>query len=548
MRIINLPKDFVIYAEKLTYEYHRYRELIGLIENINYNFSKEERESAIDYYSNLFNEASIRFNLLKEYIHKNYILPEEQSDKFNWEIVFDDDLIAVYEIGKEKYETDNLKSEIQFHDFIHRLYGDGEQTKTEDYSGEYLAKSLIFQVTEDCNMSCTYCYQHNKKPNAMNFDTAKKCIDMLLDNDKKINTYFDTEKMVGITLEFIGGEPWLEIDLINEISDYFIGELIRRRHPWIIKYCFSICTNGLLHNTPKVQEYLKKHNYHLSYNITLDGNKKLHDACRIDRNGNGTYDRVIQSINNYKDTILQNNKEIPSKLTISPFNLPYLYDSILHMINIGYRRINLNCVMENVWEFHHSTELYYQLKKITDYLYENGLIKKIYLSIFDEMQGVPASKTLDCDSNNCGGTGKMLALDWRGNFFPCLRYMENSVDNREPYIIGDLENGINIKPDHKKRVDYLRSITRTSQNPEKCLTCPINSLCPSCNGYNYEYYGDPGKRTTFNCDLNKAQSLANVYYWRKRGEERPIYCPKDWAIEVIGEEEYNFLQELEVEK
>ena len=59
MRIINLPKDFVIYAETLTYEYHRYRELIGLIENINYNFSKEERESAIDYYSNLFNEASI---------------------------------------------------------------------------------------------------------------------------------------------------------------------------------------------------------------------------------------------------------------------------------------------------------------------------------------------------------------------------------------------------------------------------------------------------------------------------------------------------------
>ena len=40
-------------------------------------------------------------------------------------------------------------------------------------------KTVTLQVTEDCCMACTYCYQHNKSKNKMNFETAKKFIDDL---------------------------------------------------------------------------------------------------------------------------------------------------------------------------------------------------------------------------------------------------------------------------------------------------------------------------------------------------------------------------------
>ena len=101
-------------------------------------------------------------------------------------------------------------------------------------------------------MACTYCYQHHKTKNKMNFETAKSIIDMILDADEKTNSYITSTYCNGAIIEFIGGEPWLEIDLITKISDYFMSELFRRQHPWAIKFKFSICSNGLLHFEPKV--------------------------------------------------------------------------------------------------------------------------------------------------------------------------------------------------------------------------------------------------------------------------------------------------------
>ena len=50
--------------------------------------------------------------------------------------------------------------------------------------------------------------------------------------------------------------------------------------------------------------------------------------------------------------------------------------------------------------------------------------------------------------------------------------------------------------------------------------------------------------------MHKARSLANVYYWNKRyikqntDERMELHCPKEWAIPIIGEDEYNYLIEL----
>jgi sulfatase maturation enzyme AslB (radical SAM superfamily) len=72
--------------------------------------------------------------------------------------------------------------------------------------------------------------------------------------------------------------------------------MIELNHPWLYHIRFNICSNGLLYNTPKVQEFFKKYHNFISFSISLDGNKELHDKCRIDLNNNGTYDRVVESI------------------------------------------------------------------------------------------------------------------------------------------------------------------------------------------------------------------------------------------------------------
>ena len=74
--------------------------------------------------------------------------------------------------------------------------------------------------------------------------------------------------------------------------------------------------------------------------------------------------------------------------------------------------------------------------------------------------------------------------------------------------------------------------------------------CGDCAAYSYEVFGEVGHRTTYICDMHKARCLAQVYYrhkaWQKTGKKELIglNCPKEWAIPIIGEEEYHMLEEL----
>ena len=205
----------------------------------------------------------------------------------------------------------------------------------------------------------------------MTFEVAKAFIDMILDANELSNTYITSTKSIGAIISFIGGEPLLEIDLISKISQYFINETFRRKHPWAIKFMFSICTNGILHFDPKVQEYLYQHQRHLSYNISIDGDKELHDACRVDHNGNGTYDRVSTAIKDYKAKF---NINPGNKITVSVNNVNKISKALKTFINdYGYKRININCTYEDNWNATHANILYWQLHDVIDWIFDNNL-------------------------------------------------------------------------------------------------------------------------------------------------------------------------------
>ena len=166
------------------------------------------------------------------------------------------------------------------------------------------------------------------------------------------------------------------------------------------------------------------------------------------------------------------------------------------------------------------------------------------MSIFSLQCGLPEDESMN--NNWCGGTGLMLAFDYKGNAYPCLRYIETSSNpSLDLFIIGDLESGINNNEEHQNKVNCLACITRRSQSTDECFNCPISMGCGWCSAYNYEEFGTPNKRATYICDMHKARSLINFYYWRKKGILFPLNCPKDWAIEIIGEEEFSNLQKME---
>lgn len=415
--------------------------------------------------------------------------------------------------------------------------------KIEKYTGKQ-SVHLTLQVTEDCCMACTYCYQHNKTPNKMTLETAKQSIDKILT--------LDQDEYSSLILEFIGGEPLMEVELIEQISEYTIDQLIKLKHPWIKYFKISICSNGLLYDTPRVQEFFNKYGDWVGLAVTLDGNEVLHDKCRLDTQGKGTYQRVLSNIKKYRDSCYGYIEE--TKMTISPDNLEYLTDAIINLIHEDFRYIYVNCIFEKGWEYSHATILYNKLKEIGDYLFDNDLYGKYYVRFFEESAFQPLDET--ANDNFCGGVldkGYNRAIDYNGDVFVCIRYMNSSLNNRQKPLPIDNIYLKEITDEHRKNIDFLSNITRRSQSTDECFNCPIAAGCAWCSGYNYEEFGTPNKRATYICCMHKAASLANVYFinkvYRKLGVKQrfKMYLPKEEALKIINEDEYNYLLELSQE-
>lgn len=427
----------------------------------------------------------------------------------------------------------------QYNDFITRLY------KYENLD-IHKTRTITFQVTDDCCFNCSYCYQGHKGHRLMTKEIAKKGVDLLFTlYDKNDPDAYINHNTVGLILEFIGGEPFMNIEIIDYICTYFMNECFKRNHPWLYTFRISITSNGALYFNPKVQDFIKKFNNFLGFSVTIDGPKEIHDACRKDLKGQGTFEQAYAALKHFKNNY---NTDIGTKVTIAPENLYNLNTIIQFFINENIKVIHANPIFEHQWTLLEGKQYYYELKQMANYLLENNI--DAYISLFKENDFHLMPET---DNQNwCGGTGLMLAFDPDGIAYPCLRYMPSSLGNEvKPLIIGDVD-GIYQTNESLKLKQDLKKITRQSQSTQECLDCPISSGCGWCSAWNYQLYGTPNKRCTYICSMHKARSLANVYYWNKYYKKNNIdkhfkmHLPKDEALKFISEDEYNILLQLSI--
>lgn len=249
-------------------------------------------------------------------------------------------------------------------------------------------KNITFVVTERCNLACLYCYETHKSNKVMSWEVAKEAVDFILD-EKRINGYYDFNTAKGVILEFIGGEPLLEIDLIDRIVEYFKFHTFELGHPWATNYMISLTTNGILYESPKVQRFLKRNPGRVSVGVTIDGNKELHDSCRVFPDGSGSYDIVEKAVRLW----VQNEHRPQTKITLSPYNVRYLSEALKNVWSLGVIGAFTNFAFEEGWELEHARICYREMVKLADYLIDNDLYNQYYCSLFDETIGQPLLET-----------------------------------------------------------------------------------------------------------------------------------------------------------
>lgn len=364
-----------------------------------------------------------------------------------------------------------------------------------------IAQSITFIVTKDCQLACRYCYLVGKNSDErMSWDVAKKAVDYIL---------YDSSLQFAeaVVWEFIGGEPFLEIELIDKICDYIKVELFKRNHRWFSNYRFSFSTNGLNYSTEKVQKFIMKNHSHLSIGITIDGTKAKHDINRVYKGNNskGSYDDVVKNI-----FLWQN--QFPgsaTKVTISSPDIAYICESVLHLYQLGIHQVNINCVFEDVWNSGDDKLFEEQLLKLADEIIDNNLFREYSCSFFQENIGKPMNAA---HNHNWCGAGKMIAIDASGSIYPCNRFTQFSLRNKNTRIIGNIDKGID-----KNKLRPFLTLDRCTQSRQECIDCEVASGCAWCQGENYDAAESSTvyQRATAICKMHKARVRANNYYWNK---------------------------------
>nr|WP_321522009.1 radical SAM peptide maturase [uncultured Macellibacteroides sp.] len=149
-------------------------------------------------------------------------------------------------------------------------------------------KQIVFEVTDSCNLSCTYCgygefydVYDERNHNNINIRYAIKFLRYIFDLKLKSNK---NKLMIG----FYGGEPLLNINFIKQIIE--VVNQLNAEKKMDIEY--SMTTNATLIH--KHINFLVANKFEIL--ISLDGNEENHSYRVFSKNNKNSFRKVIENI------------------------------------------------------------------------------------------------------------------------------------------------------------------------------------------------------------------------------------------------------------
>ena len=337
-----------------------------------------------------------------------------------------------------------------------------------------MERSITLTLTENCNLSCIYCYEEHRAGRKMWYDTACS----ILDQEFSQLTAGDF-----LTIDFFGGEPFLEFELIKQIVSHV--EERDTSGTYVTPYRFFATTNGtLIHGD--IQEWLKRRrNFFLG--LSLDGTKQMHDLNR-----SGSFEKIDL------DFFVAQYPNQPIKMTISEQTLPSLAEGVIYAHEKGFD-IACNLAYGLDWSTpRHKKQLGEQLELLIEFYLRHPSLKRA--SILDReisyigYAGAPEEETI---GKWCGAGTAMRTYDVDGKLYPCQFFM--------PMSCGE-EKAANAHAIRFKDRIHVMDIEA------KCRECVVKTMCPTCYGSNYAATGDIYKKDDGLCILEKIIFYANACF------------------------------------
>lgn len=389
---------------------------------------------------------------------------------------------ALEDEGFDPAESDSLITEL-FHARV-IVTGPPLVVPLSNPPADFPLQSLVLNVTNQCNLACTYCYEFgadriatpNGKPKYMDIDTAKASVDFLIAESR-------SRRAIHIT--FFGGETLLNFKLLREVVVY-----AKEQAAAVGKYIdFSLTTNATL-LTDEIIQFLSVNA--IGVTVSIDGPAELQDKRRVYKNGKGSYaviePRLRALINNHRTRPITARVTLTEGVTDVLRIYRHLKDD-LGFAEVGFAPVTQSGEQAYALDTNGLDSVVAQFQTLADEWLEYALQGKLhgFSNVSETMSELIKGVS---KSHPCGAGIGLLGVSPGGELSPCHRFTD--ADN---HSLGHISTGI----DKAKREDFLdRGHVGAKYD---CQSCWARPLCAGgCHHEAFVRYGDTGHANLHYCD------------------------------------------------
>lgn len=311
-------------------------------------------------------------------------------------------------------------------------------------------------ITNDCNLSCPYCYVNQNK-GSLTIQTLKKAL-------PKIHYYMKKANCTDYFISFFGGEPLIKFNLIKDIYSLLIKDEY-------FKGC-NLISNLCLINE-QIRDFLLEKKIYVSWSfdgLTSNISRKTKSKKDILSIYNEKRNLILSLTNGCKAMVYPDN--VKDMLT----NVKYLHK------DFGLQAIDLSLVRDNIWTKNDINEFKKQLPSLYEYYKQNN-IQRGFFNLLKEDYKI--AKKFGKRDFGCfaGVNGCCVTTD--GQIFACERFATENKFNYE-----------------KMEDPYKFKSTYNPKNYKKCKNCELYEFC-NC-GCLYSQFLNNNQPLDCVCELYKA--------------------------------------------
>ena len=474
-------------------------------------------------------DASFAMPFRLRFIGDSYVITNDQAE---YHILEPDELQAFME-GTLKLESETYQ-QLAAKGFIRSELDQERAVEKYREKNQFLfnGPSLhIVIVTLKCNQSCSYCHASrvglNDNSTDMTPETAEKFVEFIFNSTSPT-----------ITIEFQGGEPLANFDVVKQI----VSSANERNSIFGKKLTFSMVSNLSLMDDEKLRYLIENR---IQVCTSLDGPEELHNSNRILRGGNAFAESIkwMKKINEaYKDLEFDSQLySVEALHTTTRDALGQWKEIIDTYVENGCSAIFLRPINPFGFAIAARDKIAYEpeefldfYRKSFDYILE---LNRQGTQLLERTAAIFLTKILTPGDPNfldirspCGAGIGQIAYNYNGKIFTCDEGRMVATMGDNAFCLGEIDSTSYNETVTHETVRALLIASCLDGQPD-CDCCAYKPYCGVCPVYNYTEQGDIFGRMVTNARCKIMMGIQDhLFNTLNSASEQDLEILKRWTL------------------